>query len=228
MRKIMKLVLVALCVWSYSLTLVSSAKACINWCDPQCLAGYKNFDGTCSQWVTACGDYWPCPGGDEPAYGWSCDPGYYACNRWNAIPSGCCEMGSSGGTTDRPPLACDGSYMVNCPVGQTHTQEIVGTYCLSGAHARACSDGRQNYYVGTAQEVGGGCAEIPDPDDPYGTIFDGVIINTYSCCPSGSTNSCSYTSSYTVAHTCYHPLDACSINDRYVSDMSDASTGVLC
>ena len=226
MRKIMKLVLVALCVWSYSLTLVSSAKACINWCDPQCLAGYKNFDGTCSQWVTACGDYWPCPGGDEPAYGWSCDPGYYACNRWNAIPSGCCEMGSIGGTTDRPPLACDGSYMVNCPVGQTHTQEIVGTYCLSGAHATACSDGRQNYYVGTAQEVGGGCAEMPDPDDPYATIFGGVTINTYSCCPSGSTNSCSYTSSYTVAHTCYHPLDACSINDRYVSDVSDPSTGV--
>lgn len=75
---------------------INPANACSTWCDPVCRDDARAEDGSCLEWVTQCGDRINgCLGGQG---GWSCDPGYYACNRdtGSGVGLGCCPIGDGG------------------------------------------------------------------------------------------------------------------------------------
>lgn len=199
--------------------------------------------GTCNFEVGTSYSESSCQGARDSATGVDCGSGgysYYSCNydggenQWEYC-YGCHVLGpgETPQPTTKPPAQCNGDYIVNCLAGQTKTSLPLNTYCLWGGEARACSDGRQNYYVGSAQAVTGQCHRIPDPDNPENTIFDGVNVTTYSCCPAGTIGVTNPGEYYDVNYIdrCDLPEESmwissvCSRNDTYISRVQDINLG---
>lgn len=106
---------------------------------------------------------------------------------------GCCDYcGGScegDGTPAPPPKQCNSDYIRNCVSGSKTDQLSGENFCVG---AGACKDNNGKIVVGSAQALGGCCKEKCTPNPPHEDECwcAGTTVNTYTCCPTGTVNSC--------------------------------------
>lgn len=105
----------------------------------------------------------------------------------------CCDIcgGSCEGDEDPAPVPnqCNSDYIRNCISGSRTDQLSGENFCVG---AGACKDNNGNIVVGSAQALGGCCKEKCTPNPPFEDECwcAGTTVNTYTCCPTGTVNSC--------------------------------------